>query len=220
MGPIDWKALDAQRRASGSRKCMGRFPRRLLVAKCEQFLARHCHDSLVNGVPVQGFVLRDQWFRGWQKEYGLSMRKPNRKYKVPKDLLEERLKLWWTSVFRIRALCVAIHGYDPDMENWDQSPFHNNESGSQNLRTLAVKGKEVPLIEGHDDTRERWTANFTTWSNKRRIIDEGPPYCEACFKADGDRLERRLQAHIRSRGYGDWFTVITSPKGSYREADV
>ena len=55
---------------------------------------------------------------------------------------------------------------------------------------------------------------------QKSIMDEGPPYCEACFKADGDRLERRLQAHIRSRGYGDWFTVITSPKGSYREADV
>ena len=78
---------------------------------------------------MQVFVPSSSWFAHWQKEYGLSMKKPNRKYKVPKWVLEERLKLWWTSVFRIRALCVAIHGYDPDMENWDQSPFHNNESG-------------------------------------------------------------------------------------------
>ena len=221
---IDWKALEDQRRscgAAGHRKCMGRFPRRLLLAKVEDLLARHCHESLVRGVSANVFVPSSKWFARWQKEYGLSMRKPNRKYKVPKCVLEERLKLWWTSIFRIRALCVAIHGYDPELENWDQSPFHNNESGSQNLRTLAVRGKEVPLIEGHDDTRERWTANFTTWSNKQRIIDEGPPYCELCFKAQpGEKLERRLDTHIRSRGYGNWLTVITAPKGSYRETDV
>ena len=173
---IDWKALEDQRRSSGAgRKCMGRFPRRLLVAKVSDLLARHCHESLVVGTQLEVFRPTNQWFRGWQKEYGLSMLKPNRKYKVPKRVLEERLKLWWISVFRIRAFCLSFHGYDPEMENWDQSPFHNNESGSQNIRTLAVKGREVPLIEGHDDTRERWTANFTTWSNKQRIMNEGPP---------------------------------------------
>ena len=33
-------------------------------------------------------------------------------------------------------------------------------------------------------------------------------------------LELRVREHIRSRGYGPWITVATSPKGSYREADV
>ena len=218
---IDWKALDAQRRSSGApRKSMGRFPRRLLVAKCEQLLAQHCHQALVEGSKVQVIAPTCKWFRQWQAEYGLSMRRPNRKYKVPKYVLEERLKLWWITLFRIRALCLAIHGYDPEMENWDQSPFHNNESGSQDIRTLAVKGKEVPLVEGHHDTRERWTANFTTWSNKQRISEEGPPYCELCFKAQGEKLQGWLQEHVRSRGFGSWFTVITAPKGSYRETDV
>ena len=129
---IDWKALDGQRRSSGAdRKCMGRFPRRLLRAKCEQLLATHCHHSLVTGAKVEVVAPTSRWFRNWQREYGLSLRKPNRKYKVPKHVLEERMKLWWISVFRIRALCLAIHGYDPEMENWDQNHFHNNESGSK-----------------------------------------------------------------------------------------
>ena len=33
-------------------------------------------------------------------------------------------------------------------------------------------------------------------------------------------IELRVREHIRSRGYGPWLTVATSPKGSYREADV
>ena len=54
------------------------------------------------------------------------------------------------------------------------------------------------------------------------------PYVEAMFKSDADSttggrritLELRVREHIRSRGYGPWITVATSPKGSYREADV
>ena len=79
---IDWKALEDQRRscgAAGRRKCMGRFPRRLLLAKVEDLLARQCHESLVRGVSAHVFVPSSKWFARWQKEYGLSMRKPNRK---------------------------------------------------------------------------------------------------------------------------------------------
>ena len=151
------------------------------------------------------------------------MRKPNRKYKVPKRVMAERLEIGWLNVARVRALCLAVHGYDPEIENWDQSPFHHNESGSQNMTTLAVAGKGaiVPLVEGHSATRERWTANLTTFSNEERLRKEGPPYCEIMFKATAEGpLEQRLWEHVRSRGYGPWVSVTTSEKGSYRQADV
>ncbi len=148
------------------------------------------------------------------------MRKPNRKYKVPKAVMAERLEIGWLNVARVRALCLATHGYDPEIENWDQSPFHNNESGSANVSTLAVAGSTVPLVDGHADTRERRTANLTTFSNKARIQAECPPYCELLFEAEGDRLELRLGEYIRSRGFGPWLSVATAPKGSYRTPDV
>ena len=67
--PIDWKALEDQRRSCGAagRKCMGRFPRRLLIAKVEDLLARHCHESSVRGVSAHVFVPSAQWFARWQK---------------------------------------------------------------------------------------------------------------------------------------------------------
>ena len=102
---------------------------------------------------------------------------------------------------------------------WDQSTFHNNESGSHNLSTLAVAGSLVPLVEGHADTRERWTATLMTFSDKQRLTEEGPPYCEFVFKADGEILQRRLQEHLRSSGC-KWASVATSEKGSYRVDDV
>ena len=85
--------------------------------------------------------------------------------------MAQRLEIGWLNVARVRALCLAAHGYDPEIENWDQSPFHHNESGSQNMTTLAVVGAaaNVPLIECHAMTRERWTANLTTFSNEERL---------------------------------------------------
>ena len=77
------------------------------------------------------------------------MKKPNRKFEVPRTVMTERLEIGWLSAVRARALCQAIHGYEPEMENWDRSPFHNNESGSKDVRTLAVRGSTVPLVEGH-----------------------------------------------------------------------
>jgi hypothetical protein len=106
------------------------------------------------------------------------------------------------------------------MENWDQSPFHANESGSANVPTLAVAGGIVPLVEGHAAPRQRWTANLTTFSNKDRLATEGPPYCEFVFKAAGDILQLRLREHIRSCGYGPWVSVATSEKGSYKTPDI
>ena len=109
------------------------------------------------------------------------------------------------------------------MENFDQTPYHSNEVGSQNAPTLALVGSnEVPLVEGHSATRKRWTANLTTFSDKSRIERGEYPYAEFMCKADADggKLELRLQEHCRSRGYGPWVTVAASSKGSYKEGDV
>ena len=95
----------------------------------------------------------------------------NRKYKVPKLVMAERLEIGWCNAARVRALCLAIHGYDPELEHGDQSPFHTNATVSQNVSTLAVAGAAVPLSEGHVDTRERWAGNCAAFSNKDRSVN-------------------------------------------------
>ena len=227
---IDWRTYNASCRRLGKYKCMGRFPRSLIKRKLEQLLSDCASDALLSGARMQMFKINSRWFDIWQNEYGLSMKMPTRKYKVPLDVLEERCEIGWLNVFRVRAACEALHGYDMEIENFDQSPYHNNETGSKNVGTLAVAGLEVPLIEGHSDTRERWSGNFTTFSDKARILAGETPYVEAMFKSNADStagsgskrmtIELRMREYIRSRGYGPWLTVATSPKGSYREADV
>ena len=65
---IDWKALEDQRRSSGAgRKCLGRFPRRLLVAKVSDLLARHCHESLVVGTQLEVLLTHKPMVQGLAK---------------------------------------------------------------------------------------------------------------------------------------------------------
>ena len=141
---------------------------------------------------------------------------------MPTAILAERLEIGWLNVARVRALCLGVHGCDPEIEKWDQSPVHHNESGSQNKTTLAAAGRAtvVPLIEGHAATRERWTANKTTFSNKERLLAECLPYSEIMFKAKGELIHLRVREHIRSRGYGPWVSAAISEKCAYRRAGV
>ena len=145
-----------------------------------QLMLDYCSLCLVRGQKATTFKPTARWFSLWEREYGLSMRKPNRKYTVPKELMGQRLEIGWLNVARARALCLAVQGYAPEIENLDQIPFHHNESGSRSMTTLAVAGRSaiVPLVEGHSATRERWAANLTTFSNEERLKADGPPYCE------------------------------------------
>ena len=85
--------------------------------------------------------------------------------------------------------------------NFDQSPFHHNETGSQNKATLGVRGSTVPVVEGNSDVKSRWTANRTTVSKFTAVAGGSMPYSECMFKgAKGKVVDERLQAFLRSRG--------------------
>ena len=150
----------------------------------------------------------------------MSMRKANRKYAVPRHVVKERMQIFWVVLFRIRYLIFLLFGYDPLILNFDQSPFHHNESGSQNKPTLAVRGGVVPIVEGNNAVKSRWSGNFMTASR----FDGKPSHfnateCMFKFQRDGT-VDKRLQEYLRSRGFPSWFTVSVAPKGSYCECDI
>jgi hypothetical protein len=218
---IDWTQMIAENRSRG-KKHLARFPRSVLKLKAQQLLQDYTYACLLNGVPVVSVKFGSWWFKRWEEEYGLSMRLANRKYAVPRDVVKERMEIFWVVLFRIRLFIFLVFGYDPLILNFDQSPFHHNETGSQNKPTLAVRGSTVPVVEGNSDVKSRWTANLTTQSRFTRLGRGDPmPAAECMFKAERDGIvDERLQAFLRSRGFPPWFTVTVGPKGSYREHDV
>ncbi len=83
------------------------------------------------------------------------MRAANRKYSVPRHVIKERLEILWVVLFRIRLRLFLSFGYDALILNFDQSPYHHNETGSQNRLTLVVRGSIVPVVEGNIDVKSR-----------------------------------------------------------------
>ena len=218
----DWQAIGSQSHSRGTaQKAIARYTRGLLRVKVRQMLADYAGICLVNGTQPQLFTLRHAWFKRFENAYGLCFRAPNRQYKVSQDVQFERLEIMLLNTAAIRTLCLLCHGYDPEFENWDQSPFHDNEVGARECRTLAIRGQDkVPVVEQPNATHNRWTLCATTFSNQDRIRSGELPYAECMYRYAGDKVKTRLQAHIRSRGYPSWLSVTTSPSGSYREHDI
>ena len=218
---FDYKTYWSNRGRSSGRKCLARFPKAVLLLKLRELTMQYIEQRLIHGQPAAVVATDWRWFKRFEEDYGITFLNVNRKYKIPKALLYARLKCFWLFIFRLRKLAVLVLGYDLEFENFDQSPYHHNEVGSQGGKTAAlVNSGEVPVIEGHADTRARWSGNFTTFSDKARIMDGDLPYVECMFKAEGEQLLQQLKEHCRSCGIPRWLSVATSPKGSYREADV
>lgn len=85
--------------------------------------------------------------------------------------------------------------------------------------TLAAKGADkVPLKEGHAAARSRWSACTWTVSSAERA--HKIPGLELMFKAVGHQLESKLQLYVKEHIGVPWLSVVTGPKGSYREEHV
>ena len=160
---IDWKKLVETRRSRG-KKHLARFPRSVLRVKVNQLQADLAAACILHGLPVVTINPDSWWFKRWEDEFGLSMRQANRKYAVPRYVQKERMEIFWINLFRVRLFILQAFGYDPWMLNWDQAPFHHNESGAQNKPVLGVLGGLCPVVEGNSDIKSRWTAQLMTSS--------------------------------------------------------
>ena len=79
------------------------------------------------------------------------------------------MEITWCIVLRVRKFIILLKGHDPVLENFDQSPFHMNWSGSQGGTSLSIRGcGVVPVKEGQTATRERLTANTMVTSSLSR----------------------------------------------------
>ena len=90
---IDWRALIAENRSRG-KKYFARFPMAIVKLKTHQLLAEFASASLLNGETPILFKPSSHWFKRWQEEFGLSMRRANRKCAVPRNVLKQRLEIF------------------------------------------------------------------------------------------------------------------------------
>ena len=146
----------------------GRLPRRMFKLKANQMYEEWL---LENPTPEsEKLKFGDQWIKMWESEYGISLRKPNKRYSIKKEDLVERLQDYFKNVWIIRRYFLETYGVDPPIINGDQMPLHRNESSQQ--RTLNFKGIETFVKENHMLSRERVTVYTQVSTDSKYIAPE------------------------------------------------
>ena len=100
------------------------------------------------------------------KEYGVSLKVPNKRYSIKQADRIERLEDYLKNVLMVRKFFIDNFGTDPPVINGDQMPLHRNESSG--LKTFNMKNEDVYVKENYMLSRERITC-FTQVSSDDTI---------------------------------------------------
>ena len=201
-------------------KIMVRIPKKVLLVKAQMLQEEYFASCLRNRVEPERVSINPRWLNTVLLQNRIVHRRPNRKFKVPRWVLAERLEIFWIDIHCLRKLIWLHFQYLPVIRNIDQSPFHKNEAGSAEWGTLTLQNAPtVPLIQDHAATRLRISLNSVTVSDPRTIQKKLPGF-EMMFKAEGHTVEKKLQAYVLSLGLPFKVTVVTGPSGSYREEHI
>ena len=208
----------------------GRFKGRILPETLKErakfFRAKYIAEHLETEGAEQSRIgvpkITSHWLSDWRKEYHVSLRTPNKRWKVPRWIWKERVQIYWCNLLRLRRWVYRHKGYDPHIDSWDQKPMHRAEAGSKSRKTLAWKGVDAELVENHGHTRERWTAMTMCTTDQARA--SAIPPAELLFKG-GPIVLGRLQEQLegaRTAGLraAEKVTVATSPSASYATQEM
>ena len=145
-------------------------------------------------------------------------RKPNRRYKVSRDVLRKRLRATWLNSIRVRRLAQQTLGIDlaSAMYGIDEKPMHFNESGSKNVNTLEIAGvKAVRLKTNHAASRERVSVMTCVTSDPLVASRPSKPPLEILFRAKSKRRTAKLSVPDDTSVSLSW-----AVKGSYRQEHI
>ena len=82
-------------------------------------------------IPVEKrIVFSNRWIKNWMREYGVSLRHPNKRFQIKQADREERVFEYLKNIWTVRKFFLDNFGVDPPVINGDQMPLHRNESSS------------------------------------------------------------------------------------------
>ena len=162
-------------------------------------------------------MIDKQWLRRWKRDYGVSYRRPNQRYKCSRRVLGDRLRTMWLNCIRVRRAAQRLLGHDLQYAIYgiDETPFHMNECGSKAVGTLEIQGAPVVrLKENHAATRQRVSVMTTVTSCRAVALQPRQLPIEVCVAG----TSRKLKNVAIPKGVN--MTIIASPKGSYRTEHI
>ena len=174
------------------------MPKRLFKLKAKELYAEWLIHNPTE--PENQLRFGSQWIKEWEDEYGVSLRKPNKRFSIKKEDLVTRIEDYLQNVWTVWNFFIKKYGIDPPVINGDKMPMHCNGNASQ--ETLAFKGLDTYGKENYMLSCER--AIVFTQTSSSSSIDLKP---EFVFKGKGTRTKLNPPSGIKFQ----W-----SESGSYR----
>jgi hypothetical protein len=116
----------------------GRLPLSALRFQAERLRTLYIATAARLLRPVNVPKITVKWMREFRKQKHISLRLPNKRWKVPRHVFNERNAITWCNTIAMRKWIELATGEEPEcIDNVDQKPFHVNESGSKYQKTLA-----------------------------------------------------------------------------------
>ena len=101
-----------------------RLPIAALKAQAQVMREQFMQAAVKRHTTVKVPMITNPWISGWMRQHQVSLRTPNRRWKLSHQVCLERCRITWLNIYRVRRLCELEHGYDPEMDGFDQKPFH------------------------------------------------------------------------------------------------
>ena len=88
------------------------------------------------GEKAQELKFTDEWVDGWCKEYGISLKHPNKRFSIAQDICKDIIIQFLKNVWRTRYWWLTKQKMDPPILSADQIPLHRNEQSTE--KTLNI----------------------------------------------------------------------------------
>ena len=185
---------------------------RVVMAQVQIIQQRLVAEMIELGLRPDPAVIDRKWLIAFCFRWGVSLKCPNKRYKVKRHVLKSRLCVYWSNTYAIRLYFWILYGIDVLHEQYDQTGMHLNEAGSKNMRTLTITDiEEVALLECHMQTRSRISWVTCCFSNRKKAGRKEP--LEVMLKAKTNQVLGKLALPANTTRY----SLQVGPKGSYRE---
>ena len=170
----------------------GRLGTRQVLAMARSMMLTLSLASVSDDVVPEPPQLSYKWLSRWRHVWGVSFRKPTKRFKVRRSILKQRLLIYWSNLLALRWFMKLLWNKEPLHEQYDQKGVHYNEAGSKQMPTYELPGRrDPPIRENHAQTRERVSWMTCTWSN---LAAAGRPIpLEMLFKAKGKNVLKALR---------------------------
>ena len=102
----------------------GRLPKKLLIAKAKSLYENWLRQQVEEIPEDKKLKFGNHWVMDWMKEYGVSLKKPNKRYAIAQADRIERILDYLKNLLRIRKYYKDKFDVDPPIINGDQMPLH------------------------------------------------------------------------------------------------